>query len=128
MIRRTLNVFFNHAKSVEAILIGLTLWWSFLLILPTGEASFSTYHLMTQLMIREVWSGIFFVVAVLTFYGMIQEHKRIRIAAQIVSAGLWLFVAAMFGVSGDPFLCGTYFCVFLVQVTVLYRVGESNGC
>lgn len=127
MIRKSLDIIFNHAKSVEAILIGLTLWWSFILILPLSKGSLHTYEVMTSIMPTFVWSLLFFIVAVAMFYGMMQEKKQIRMVGQIVSAGLWVFISAMFGTSGDPFLSGTYFCVFLIQITVLYKVGESNG-
>ena len=83
---------------------------------------------MAAMMCEEVWSGIFFIVAVLNIYGMILERFKVRIVGLILSNGLWIFVSAMFAI-GNIATTGTgiYFILACLNTYVIYKVGEQHG-
>jgi small neutral amino acid transporter SnatA (MarC family) len=128
-LKRWLQPFLDNVKVIETSLIALSLWWAFILVLPlTTFDSSPSYAAMAKIAKEEVWSLVFFVLAAMKLYGMIFEKFRIRIVAHSISAGLWLFVAAMFAVGNIATTAtGTYFIVFCLTSYVCYKVGEQRG-
>jgi hypothetical protein len=124
-IKYTLEV----VKPIETAIIACLVWWSFILILPLDTfGSSKTYQAMAAIAREEVWSAVFFIVAVLNTYGMILERFKVRIVGLVLSNGLWIFVSAMFAI-GNIATTGTgiYFIVACLNTYVIYKVGEQHG-
>lgn len=120
---------FDNTKAIETALIACAMWWAFILGIPleTFDSS-NSYKAMAGIAGEEVWSAVFFVVAILNSYGMIFERKLVRQVSLIASAGLWVFVSAMFAISNLATTgTGIYFIVACLNAYVVYKVGEQNG-
>jgi hypothetical protein len=121
--------FLDHVKAIEVSLIAAALWWAFILAMPlnTFETA-QAYRAMEGIASEEVWSGIFFVIAILNIYGMLAERYKFRLVSLVLSSGLWVFIAAMFAM-GNLATTGTgiYFIVACLNAFVVYKVGEQRG-
>jgi hypothetical protein len=119
----------SNVKAIETALIASAMWWAFILMVPLETFDSSTsYDAMANIASEEVWSAVFFVVAVLNIYGMIFERKIVRQIALVLSNGLWVFVSAMFAISNLATTgTGIYFIVACLNAFVVYKVGEQNG-
>lgn len=119
----------DQSKAVESAIIAGLLWWAFILALPfdTFDTSIA-YRAMSGIAREEVWSGIFFVVAIASLYGMIMEQYSIRVTSLVISTGLWTFIAAMMAM-GSLATTGTgiYFIVACLNAFVVYKVGEQRN-
>lgn len=120
----------NQIKAIEAAIVAALLWWSFILAIPYDTFGSSiAYDAMADIASEEVWSGIFFVVALGCLYGMLFERHKVRQISLIVSTGLWAFVAAMFAIGYIATTStGIYFIVACLNAYVVYKVGEQRGC
>lgn len=119
----------NQVKPIEAAIVASLLWWSFILAVPTSTFdSAKAYSAMSNVAPEEVWSVIFFILAIVNLYGMISEAFQARMLGLICSCGLWAFVATMFAIS-DIATTGTgiYFIVACLNAFVVYKVGEQRG-
>lgn len=121
---------FDDVKVLESAIIAALFWWAFILSMPYDTfGSAKVYQTMANIAVEEVWAGLFFVIAVISLYGMITDNLKLLIPGLCISAGLWFFVSAMFAV-GDLASTGTgiYFIVALLNSFVVYKVGEQHGC
>lgn len=119
----------NQVKPIEAAIVASLLWWSFILAVPINTFdSAKAYSAMSNVAGEEVWSVVFFILAIVNLYGMISERFQVRMLGLILSCGLWAFVATMFAIS-DIATTGTgiYFIVACLNAFVVYKVGEQRG-
>lgn len=119
----------DNVKAIEVALAASAMWWSFILAVPLETFDSSpSYKAMSGIASEEVWSAVFFVVAIGMMYGMIFEQKLVRQVALVASNGLWVFVSAMFAISNLATTgTGIYFIVACLNAYVVYKVGEQNG-
>lgn len=128
-LKNLLRQITDSIKVIEISLIVLSLWWAFILILPLATFDSSpSYAVMVKIAKEEVWALVFFVLAAVKLYALIFDRSRMKIIAYSLSAGIWLFVAAMFAMGNIATTAsGTYFIVFCLTSYVCYRAGEQGG-
>lgn len=121
-------------KPIEVALIALALWWGIALSLPFDTFSLYSYSAMAEIAPEWAWALLFYVVSVLQFFGLTYNKYQMKLLSNLISTGLWIFIATMFFVS--EFLVaggvvttafGTYLIVSFINAWVCVRIrGECR--
>ena len=128
-IKNVLQHLSDQFRVIEVAIVAALIWWAFILIVPIDTfGSAKAYDAMANVAGEEVWSCVFFAVAILNLYSMIMKKFALNIIALLISSGLWMYIATAFAISDIATTStGIYYILACLNTFVVYKVGEKHG-